>query len=302
MSSLGLNEHHQSAIINFLRFARYQRNLRLKSVKGSFMDLKSSRLTEDTFTLDEVNEMLDGLLSVVLGEVDEELTHSSHTNTLLLVQIFQQAEKWHLKLQADISELENRELLEQIKDFEESEFSGASRDSEFKPLLRLQPLNESGGATLLNMEIERINEENGKLRDRLKQVESQALSVQKEKTSLQTRLDKALFDLSIFKTQSSDASGAEVDDLRRELSGLKASLNKSSSTSKSQSQQLENELTGTKHELLKIQEMLELAEKELEKKVSQTAPFQNIKQMLQKKNEQLKDLRKRLSKYEHVDE
>jgi len=66
------------------------------------------RLTDDTFTLDEVNEMLDGLLSVVRSEVDNELDHTTHTNILLLLQLFQQAEKWHLKLQADISELENR--------------------------------------------------------------------------------------------------------------------------------------------------------------------------------------------------
>jgi len=43
-----------------------------------------------------------------------------------------------------------RELLEQIKDFEEKEFAGvASRDMEFKP--RLQPLNESGGSALLKI-------------------------------------------------------------------------------------------------------------------------------------------------------
>jgi len=66
------------------------------------------RLTDNTFTIDEVNEMLDSLLSVVRGEIDNELNHTAHTNILLLVQLFQQAEKWHLKLQADISELENR--------------------------------------------------------------------------------------------------------------------------------------------------------------------------------------------------
>ena len=37
-------------------------------------------------------------------------------------------------------------------------------------------------------------------------------------------------------------------------------------------------------------------QQELEKKVSQTNPFKNLKKMLMKKNEQLKDLRKRLSK------
>ena len=52
--------------------------------------------------------MLDGLLAVVRGEVESELINTSHTNVLLLRQVFIQAEKWHLKLQADISELENR--------------------------------------------------------------------------------------------------------------------------------------------------------------------------------------------------
>jgi len=44
-----------------------------------------------------------------------------------------------------------RELLEQIKNFEEQEFTSvASRDAtEFKP--RLQPLNESGGSALLKI-------------------------------------------------------------------------------------------------------------------------------------------------------
>lgn len=66
------------------------------------------RLTEDTFTSDEVEDILDGLEAVVRGEVESELININHTNVLLLRQFFQQAEKWHLKLQADISELENR--------------------------------------------------------------------------------------------------------------------------------------------------------------------------------------------------
>ena len=52
--------------------------------------------------------MLDGLCAVVRGEVESELINAAHTNVLLLRQVFSQAEKWHLKLQADISELENR--------------------------------------------------------------------------------------------------------------------------------------------------------------------------------------------------
>ena len=52
--------------------------------------------------------MLDGLCAVVRGDVESELINAAHTNVLLLRQVFSQAEKWHLKLEADISELENR--------------------------------------------------------------------------------------------------------------------------------------------------------------------------------------------------
>lgn len=166
--SLGLNEHHQATAVNYMRFARYQRGQRLRCVDACFEDLKSSRLYEDTYTADEVTEMLDGLLAVVRGEVDEELLNTSHTNVLLLRQLFQQAEKWHLKLQADISELENRELLEKIKDFEEAEFTGASRDTDLSALSssKLEPLNDSGTSALLSMKIQDLEEENNRLKSR----------------------------------------------------------------------------------------------------------------------------------------
>lgn len=167
--SLGLNDHHQNTVVNYMRFARYQRGQRLRCVDSCFEDLKSSRLFEDTYTIDEVTEMLDGLLAVLRGEVDDELLNTSHTNVLLLRQLFQQAEKWHLKLQADISELENRELLEKIRDFEEAEFTGASRDADMSSVLassKLEPLNESGTSALLSMKIKELEDENATLRDR----------------------------------------------------------------------------------------------------------------------------------------
>lgn len=52
-----------------MRFARYQRGQRLRGVDASFKELKDSRLCEDTFTIDEVEDMLDGLLVVIRGEV-----------------------------------------------------------------------------------------------------------------------------------------------------------------------------------------------------------------------------------------
>ena len=44
-------------------------------------------------------------------EAETELLSAAHTNVLLLKQIFAQAEKWHLNLDADLSSLENRYVI-----------------------------------------------------------------------------------------------------------------------------------------------------------------------------------------------
>lgn len=298
MSKLGVNEHHQAQVVNYMRFSRYQRGQRLRAVEMCFEELKSSRLDETTYTIDEVTEMLDGLLSVVRGEVEGELDNTAYTNVLLLRQMFQQAEKWHLKLQADISELENRELIETIADFEEREFAGTTRDTDFNSVLRkmkLAPINESGGAALLHMKIEELEKENLKLSEQRIQLEKQVKSLGGS--------------VAVSAAASSVAGGSnqndgEVNDLRKKLASLETDLDSTSTkrSSANSSNSMEKDLVSTKHELLKIKEMLEMAEKELEKKVSQTNPFKNLKQMLVKKNDQLKELRKRLSKYEKVDD
>ena len=40
---MGLNDHHEEEIKKFLKFARYNRQQQLRSVEGSFQDLKDSR-------------------------------------------------------------------------------------------------------------------------------------------------------------------------------------------------------------------------------------------------------------------
>lgn len=286
-SALGLNENHQSTVLNYMRFARYQRGQRLRGIDASFKELKDSRLCEDTFTIDEVEDMLDGLLVVIRGEVESELLNTAHTNVLLLRQLFQQAEKWHLKMQADISELENRELLEQIKEFEEQQFSGVKKDTEFK----LQPLNESNSSNLLQQEINRLRDDNETLRLRLKQAENQAVEVGKDRNRLRGELDSARSNIPSSRDRRDNS---EVDELQRQMKGLRSELDSAKTSSRETADSLGSDLSKTKHELLRIRADLELAEKELEKKVSQTAPFRNLKQMLQKKNEIIRDLRRRL--------
>ena len=120
-----VNEHHSAQLVSYIKFAKYQRGQCLKSVKAAVTDTKEVRINDDTFTADEVEEIVEAVDEAVRGEVESELLNTSHTNVLLLKQLFSQAEKWHLNLDTDMSELENKDLLDAVKKWEEQELSGS---------------------------------------------------------------------------------------------------------------------------------------------------------------------------------
>ncbi|XP_054406428.1 leucine zipper transcription factor-like protein 1 isoform X2 [Pongo abelii] len=216
-------------------------------------------LVEETFTIDEVSEVLNGLQAVVHSEVESELINTAYTNVLLLRQLFAQAEKWYLKLQTDISELENRELLEQVAEFEKAEITSSNK----KPILdvtkpKLAPLNEGGTAELLNKEILRLQEENEKLKSRLKTVEIQATNALDEKS----KLEKALQDLQLDQGNQKDFIKAQdLSNLENTVAALKSEFQKTLNDKTENQKSLEENLATAKHDLLRVQEQLHMAEK-----------------------------------------
>ncbi|XP_068008937.1 leucine zipper transcription factor-like protein 1 isoform X1 [Melanerpes formicivorus] len=275
-----------------MRFARFKRGLCIKTVDSCFQDLKDSRLVEETFTVDEVTDMLDGLQTVVHSEVESELINTTYTNVLLLRQLFSQAEKWYLRLQTDVSDLENRELLEQVAEFEKSEFTSSNKKPNadlIKP--KLAPLNE-GGSELLNKTVACLQEENEKLKARLRTIETQATAALDEKV----KLEKSLKDLQVIQGDQKD-----ITELENKVATLKSQFEKTLNDATENQKFLEDNLVTTKHDLLKVQDQLSAAQKELEKKFQQTAAYRNMKEILSKKNEQIKELRKKLAKYEPED-
>ena len=121
-----MNEHHAGQLVSYMKFAKYQRGQCVKSIKAAVQDTKvnlsnliisgklsnflskETRLMDDTFTLEEVEEIIEAVTEAVTNEIESELINSAHTNVLLLQQLFGQGEKWHLNLETDLSELENR--------------------------------------------------------------------------------------------------------------------------------------------------------------------------------------------------
>ena len=103
-----MSENHEEQIVNFLRFSRLKRGEAMKAIGDAFQGVIDSRLVEETYTLEEVKDLLSSLEGVIRADIESELIYSLHTSVLVLRQACEQAEKWHLKLRTNISELENR--------------------------------------------------------------------------------------------------------------------------------------------------------------------------------------------------
>ncbi|XP_042888160.1 leucine zipper transcription factor-like protein 1 [Penaeus japonicus] len=300
MADLGLNEHHQASMAGYLRFTKYQRAQRLRSVDACFQDVKDTRLLEETYTSEEVVEMLDSLAEVVRAEVEGELIHATHTNSVLLSNIFAQAQKWHLELCVDTSNLENQELLEDIRKFEEAEAQGRL-GMERKPSARtLAPLgDQEGPMALLHAEIGRLTEENGEMKKRVEQAESKVTELSKAKTELMLTLQTTTDEFErVKKNVSSRPTLEEVTELSDEVEKMRLELSTKVEAKEATEEQLQNDLSLSKQKLAQVKSQLQLAEKELEKKFSQTGAYQNMKKMLSTKNDQIKTLRKKLETYE----
>ncbi|KAM3910807.1 leucine zipper transcription factor-like protein 1 [Leptodactylus fuscus] len=294
-----LNEHHRGEVLSYMRFAQSKRLLRLKSVSSCFQDVRESRLVEDTYTAEEVAELLSGLQAVVLSELELELINSAHTNVLLLQQLFSQAQHWHLRLHTDISELENRQLLEQVAELEKSQELGPSAKAPQTNKPRLVPLSDGGSSSdLLHSQIARLQEENDKLRARLRSLESQATAALDDKRSAERALKEMKSHLQAQQNSQASQDTAQLEDT---VANLKIEFQKTLGDHTASQKNLEDNLTKTKHELLRVNEQLSMAEKELEKKFQETSAYRNMKDILTRKNEQIKDLRRKLSKYEPED-
>ncbi|KAK3514990.1 hypothetical protein QTP70_003259 [Hemibagrus guttatus] len=127
--------------------------------------------------------------------------------------------------------------------------------------------------------------------------EREAMSALDEKCEV----ERALNDLQkIQGDQQHTIHAQEISKLEDTVAAMQINFEKTLNASSASQKELQDSLVSAKHELLRVQDQLTLAEKELEKKFQQTAAYRNMKEILNKKNDQIKELRKRLQSSNHI--
>ncbi|KAL7645665.1 UNVERIFIED_CONTAM: hypothetical protein RMT77_004051 [Armadillidium vulgare] len=299
--NLGLNPHHEFGLDSYLKFCRRQRGERLRSIAASFNDAKNTRLSDETFTKEEVEDLLDQLSNEVINEVETELLHNTHCESVLLTSLFRQAQVWHLDLKVDLAQLEDHEKLASIKQYENY---GPRKDHPPQKLNQISPLKgkKEGPQALLEAHIEKLNWEKAEIANHLKDLEDKVLELTREKENIELDKNASEKEAKFLKNTLSRKPGEEeLLQMAGELKHMKSELSVEEEKSREEKVSLQMNLESTEKSLRQIQSQLMLAEKELEKKFSQTGAFQNMKKMLGQKNSQLKQLRLRLEKYEPLE-
>ena len=123
-NDLEVNEYHEKIIRHYMAFSRDQKVVGLRSFRAAADDFKTQRLSDEAMmTVNEVNDFLGEFVDILEKEFEQELTHQYRVNALLLKQLFQQAEQWFLKLHPNFDQLENRRLIDLIRDYEQQQFN-----------------------------------------------------------------------------------------------------------------------------------------------------------------------------------
>ena len=99
--------------------------------------MRLRRLLAEEYSESDVREILDSLASVLKADLGKELENASHTNVLVLNQLFKQAEGMGLSFSVDTSQLEDHSLISEMKRFEDD--AEERRAAEAKMTVRDRP-------------------------------------------------------------------------------------------------------------------------------------------------------------------
>lgn len=243
-----------------MKFARYLRSQNIKQIEHCFSDAVS-RLYDDTYTKEEVRNILGDIEKIVKYDSESELINFSHNNVLMLQQLFTQAEKWYLRLEIDISELQNQELLEMIQKLESDENQLA------KPKPTNEVLTEEGTIALLRIEIERLKEDNERLSNMIQDVEDKADLYKDEKNKLSEKLTNAQKEIKNYKTMLVDAKDKNpqgdfsvAKKMEEKLIKVENLLTMNKEESENNQEKLKMELISTREKVKQVEAQLQLAE------------------------------------------
>jgi len=248
-----------------MRFFRSKRDVALQALDTDFEDVRNDRLFEDMYSQDDVSDILESLNNMVKGNMRQELATTVNMTVLLLKQLFEGADEQGVHLSMDTGIVEDESLLKEVESMRLDVPAAVKRSGTGK-LTSIKDEHQR-----LVDETGRLGETNKQLQDRFTQLQAQCSKILQEKSALSQEVSFLRQQLSMQEESKSQAKDTDISaDLQNELSSLKAELSEANAAQ--------------------------------DRRVMETRQFQQLRGMLSQRNSQLSDLRRRLAKYENMDD
>lgn len=283
-----LSPGHVELIVQFAKMFRAKRESIVQIIDTDFMEAVDV-LHEDSYAVDEVQEQLMNLKSVVKSGLRQEQQTMINMMVLLLKMLTENADNQGTVLEVDMSKIEDAHLLQQAEDIRMERVAAAESKTQLeKRTLQLNSIKDE------NMELmkqkTRMEESHGEMTSRLMSVSSEAEQIRRERDQLAReceRLRNALHHTEAEADMRAQAKEQDVKAMQEELNMAKSSVGLSS-----------QEMNRLHSELNEVKGSLQQAEEENSTRLSSSKQVQQMRRMLNEKNDVIRDLRNRLEKYE----
>lgn len=271
-----LSAEHQQEIKKYLDFFYTKRREGVGELETVSKQFKS-RVAEEMFSKSEVEDLLNALMEELSNTFEGEFQNIVQMSGVYVKTLMVQAQNSGVTLSSEISSLENHRAIEEIKKIErgEKQFELNKKTTQGARLPTLQAGFNNDPNLVRNLN--ELKEENQKFKERINQLQSQVSELIDERNHLKQQ-------------------NAQLSEQAQKVGERVREYNEETQVYNEKSKEISQALEETRLELRSKEELVQQLREEQEKRLSESKQFQNLKKLMNTKNEQLKELREQLNK------
>mmetsp|Transcript_18240 Transcript_18240/g.18307 ORF Transcript_18240/g.18307 Transcript_18240/m.18307 type:complete len:277 (+) Transcript_18240:118-948(+) len=255
-----LSEENEEQVRKYIRFFRQKKDGMIRSITSEIDDAKQDRLNEDMFTVDDMSDFSDHITSLVKNQLVSEISDIINMNALIISKILENAQSQGAQIELDIGGAENHALLQAV---EKMTLDAVPRTRKPGKIETLPSFKDEAKA--MKEEVDRVMSSNHVLQERFSSVQNDATKLAKENAALKN----------------------EVTGLTRKVNELSGNRAESKSERESSNAQIE-----------RLEDELERYRQESAKRISESPQFQQMRDLMKRQNDKMKQLRRKLQRYE----
>lgn len=269
-----LTHENKEQVIKYLKFFRAKKDSILRALGNEFEDTKADRLSEDMFSREDMEEFSDFLQHQCQSQITQDISVLINMSALAINALLESAQEQGAIVELDTTALENQGLLDSIERMS-MEMVPAQRKTTSLVSLKDEAKAMKDESKAVKDEADRMANSNKMLQQRFSTVQEDATNLAREKKELQR----------------------EIDSLKRRLETAERSAQNFERTGKGS----QDDASNANRKIRELEEDLEEERRNNATRVSETPQFIQMRKMMQSQNTKLRDLRRRLDKYEPDD-